>query len=411
MAGGVGGDSIRAMSRLPPALRPLWPVAKRLHRLTTRWWGVLTRAWAPALGSRGVPTGAYATSRSTAQHEPDAVTISYAESLPPIRREPPMGDPAGHHSFRDAAHVDLPDPYVMTVRGGTVVGDYAAIITPGRALDAETSEYFGIEGWREHPIFLRPRLPRVEEFDGRLAVLTTRGGTANYYHFLTDVLPRWETLRRLGPEPDALYVSTAARYERELLALAGLDEHRIVEAGAERAVRARELIVPSLPNPREVAPAWVVDWLRGTFPAQVRADLPTRIYLGRGNQPNTRRLVTEDRLWPELEGRGFARIDPGSMSVRDQIDHFAAAEVVVGVHGAALTNLVFARPGAKVLHLFAPTYVKHCFWAIAEEIPGVEYRYLVGEGRQPGPGGMTGVQDDVDLDPTAVLRVVDGWIS
>ena len=42
------------------------------------------------------------------------------------------------------------------------------------------------------------------------------------------------------------------------------------------------------------------------------------------------------------------------MSVRDQIDHFAAADAIVGLHGAGLTNLVFAKPGARVLEIFAP---------------------------------------------------------
>ena len=69
--------------------------------------------------------------------------------------------------------------------------------------------------------------------------------------------------------------------------------------------------------------------------------------------------------------------------MRDQIDHFAAADVVVGLHGAALTNLVFLKPGARVLNLFAPGYVKHCYWAICEGIPDVTYHYLVGKGRAP----------------------------
>ena len=42
------------------------------------------------------------------------------------------------------------------------------------------------------------------------------------------------------------------------------------------------------------------------------------------------------------------------LSVRDQIDHFAAADVVVGLHGAAMTNVVFLKPNARVLELLHP---------------------------------------------------------
>ena len=45
-----------------------------------------------------------------------------------------------------------------------------------------------------------------------------------------------------------------------------------------------------------------------------------------------------------LERRGFLRFDPGAHTVQEQIDHFAAAEVIVAPHGAALANLTFCRP-------------------------------------------------------------------
>jgi capsular polysaccharide biosynthesis protein len=85
--------------------------------------------------------------------------------------------------------------------------------------------------------------------------------------------------------------------------------------------------------------------------------------------------------------------------------------VVVAPHGAALTNLVFSPPGVKVLHLFAPTYVKHCFWAILDAVPGSSYRYLVGEGRPVPPGkGMQGIQDDIRVSPERVLAALDAMV-
>jgi capsular polysaccharide biosynthesis protein len=151
-----------------------------------------------------------------------------------------------------------------------------------------------------------------------------------------------------------------------------------------------------------------VQWLRERLPARTPEGRPRRLYVTRGGGRHTRRLESEPELWPELERRGFTRIDPGTMSVQDQIDHFAAAEVIVGIHGAALTNLVFAAPGARVLHLFAPGYVKHCFFAILDAVPGSTYRYLVGDGT-PTPEGtsMQGIMDDVRLPPSRILAAVD----
>jgi capsular polysaccharide biosynthesis protein len=390
----------------------MWPLAKRLHRLASLVLGVVGRRISAVWGDRRLPRTASDTSSGTAAAEPESVTMHAGPDGEVVRRTPPAGDPPGHWVFRHAATADLPAQYTLEIDRGLVVGDYGAVVTPGHRLDFETSEYFGIETWREHPVFLRPRLPRVEDVAGSMAVLATRGGSINYYHFVVDVLPRLAVLEACLPDtkPDAFYLPSATRYQQELVELIGLDSATIVETGKHRAVRAEHLLVPSLPNPNELAPGWLVSWLRDRLPAVATDDKPRRIYVTRGDRPHTRRLDTEPGVWPGLEGHGFTRVDPGTMSVRDQIDLFAAADVIVGVHGAALTNLLFAKPGVRVLELFAPAYLKHCFWSITESIPGAEYRYLVGEGDPVPEGGwMNGVQDDIAITPERVLAQLD-WM-
>ena len=96
------------------------------------------------------------------------------------------------------------------------------------------------------------------------------------------------------------------------------------------------------------------------------------------------------------------------MRVEDQIRLFAEAAVVVAAHGAALTNVAFCSPGAVVVELFAPDYVNTCYWALTAEVDGVEYRYAVGEGRNPRPGTpLHGVWSDIVAPIGAVLRILD----
>ena len=306
----------------------------------------------------------------------------------------------------------MPARFTVEMDGGTVVGDYGANLTAAGTLDYETSEYFGISGWREHPLFLRPALPGIEHVDGTLVSLACRGSAGNYYHFLLDVLPRWGILRESLPglEPDHLYVPCSTSYEKELLALTGLDQYDLVATDKHRAVSADHLLVPSMPNPFEVAPTWMVEWMRacaatGSTPTTSHAGSTSRAARDR----NTRRLVDEANAWPLLEQRGFVRIDPGTMSVRDQIDHFAAADVIVGLHGAALTNLVFLKPGARVLNLFAPGYVKHCYWAICDGIPDVTYHYLVGKGS--APRRMNKIMQDIVVDAATLAEALDRLLA
>ena len=405
------------MSRLPRRLQPLWPLVKRLHRLSSRLLGGVFRRTSRLSGDRSLPTRATLTSEGTAQLAPESAVLHRGGPAETLDRTTPPGEPAGHVAFEPWLRRTVSARTVLDVRGGLLVGDYAATVVPGpggRLLDYETSGYFGISSWREHPIFLRPRLPEPRRFEGTLLSLATRGTATNYYHFLTDLLPRWGIFREACPEleVDGVYLSTRTGYQRQLLALTGLDELPVVEVEKHACLAPDRLLVPSTPNQDLMAPPWIVDWLRTHLrPSPDLSAYPRGLYVTRGDVPNTRRHVEEAELWPRLAERGFARLDPGTVSVQEQIDHFAAADVIVAPHGAALANLVFARPGARLLELFAADYVNPCYWAIADAA-GVGYRYLVAGDPDPRAAvPMTGVLRDISIPPDRVLAALDQLLA
>ena len=403
------------MSRLPSALQPAWPLIKRVHRFATLVLGVINRRTSRIFGVRSLPRRATSSADQTVALEPAMVSLHRGGDGEDIRRMPPAGHPAGHWVFGANLEYDVPRRFTLEITDGTVVGDYGANLTPGGSLDYESSPYFGINGWREHPIFLRARLPAPEHFEGELLTLSTRGGSDNYYHYLLDVLPRWGVFRETMPGrmPDALYVPSATRYQKQFLSMLGLDTIPIIETGKHRAVTADKLLVPCIPNPDLVAPRWTIDWLREQLPTKNTADAPRRLYLTRGDRPNTRRLVNEQGYLPMLEKLGFVRVDPGSLTVQEQIDWFAAAEVIVAPHGAALANLAFCSPGVRVLELFAPNYVNVCYWNITENIDGARYRYLVGGKPDARPLGspMNGVLTDIEIKRDTFVSALEDLLS
>ncbi len=406
------------MSRLPRRLQGLWPVIKRLHRGATAVLGVVFRRTSRLAGPRALPTRATERSLATAALDPTRVTLHPGGPAEELVRTMPAGEPAGHAAFEPWLHRTVSARYVLEVREGLLVGDYAATVAPGGVLDHETSGYFGISGWRQHPVFLRPRLPEPTPVPGTLLSLATRGTSTNYYHFLLDLLPRWGIFQEAcpGQAVDAVYLSTRSPYQRQLLELIGLDRLPVIEVDKHACLAPDRLLVPSTPNQDLMAPHWVVSWLREHLPPS--GDLGGRargLYVTRGTTPGTRRYVEEAALWPALAERGFARLDPGSVSVQEQIDAFAAAEVVVAPHGAALANLVFARPGARVLELFAHDYVNPCYWAVTDAVPEARYRYLVaGSPEQVAAAEhrpMTGVLRDISLPPERVLAALDALMA
>lgn len=396
---------------LPPALRRWWPQFKRAHRFLTLLAGTVFRSLSPLLRGRGVATKATDRSLDTAALEPAVVTVHPGATEVRVPRSATHGWPERHWVFEEEKTAVVPATFTLEVAGGRLVGEYGATVTPGGVLDHETSPYFGVTDWREHPIYLRPTLGTIEHVPGSVLSLTARGTASNYYHFLYDAIARYGVFEESMPgEPvDAVVVPHRTRYQRELLELAGIPG-TYVEPQPGHTVAADRLLVPSNPNWALQAPPAMVEWLRDRLPAKEPPDKPQRLFLTRGRVPQTRRYVEEEELLPELERRGFVRLDPGQLTVQQQIDTFHAAEVIVAPHGAGLTNVTFSQPSVRVLEMFPSTYVHRGLWAICQAL-GADYRYLVAETPADPPASNAGIADDVSIPVERVLAAVDELIG
>ena len=113
----------------------------------------------------------------------------------------------------------------------------------------------------------------------------------------------------------------------------------------------------------------------------------------------------------QARGRARFRVSPSLSEAAPTVhaNHFAAARVIVAPHGAALTNLVFCRPGVRVLELFAPGYTVHCYWTITANIPDARYRYLVA--RTPERTGDNELMQDIDLAPEEIEAALDELLA
>ena len=87
-----------------------------------------------------------------------------------------------------------------------------------------------------------------------------------------------------------------------------------------------------------------------------------RLYVSRADAPD-RRVRNEAELVDTLEEYGFKRFVPGEHSFEEQVRRFANAEVILGPHGAGLTNLIFS-PETTLVELFGE-YRNACFFALA----------------------------------------------
>jgi capsular polysaccharide biosynthesis protein len=74
---------------------------------------------------------------------------------------------------------------------------------------------------------------------------------------------------------------------------------------------------------------------------------------------------------------------PGEHSVREQASIFNGASVVIGAHGAGLTNIVFCRPGIIVYEIMPSFYTNPCYRRLAQAA-GLTYYADIVEGDGDG---------------------------
>ena len=270
--------------------------------------------------------------------------------------------------------------WVAKFKGLRVFGPTVSAVDEGGALLADVSVEWGRKA-EENWAFRRLLLPKPQPVSGRTLVLASTGGDT-YFHWITDVLPRLGLARRGGYDPasfDWVLVNGLTHpFQQETLKHLGIPKNRCLSFHkTELAYEMEEALLPSLPGVPGVVPPETVEFLQSTFPTK-KIGAGRKLFIGRGGAEH-RALIHEGKIAAMLSERGFESVDCGKMSVKEQANIFGSAEVVVGAHGAALTNLVFCRPGTLVVELFSPAYVNPCYRDLCVAA-GLRHAAVIGNG-------------------------------
>jgi capsular polysaccharide biosynthesis protein len=305
------------------------------------------------------------------------------------------------HQFVDSLKWQMPRTFVLTFDDARLWGADSILVTSDDTVLADQTNAFRLRP-EELPILRRARLGRPTRLPGVSATIS--GAYAeSYYHWMFDLLPRLDLLRRSGLAFDRLIVPDSLGYQRETLEAAGVDaEHRLNHTDAGY-LHLDRLLFPSMPGTPGQSPPAVCEFLRSLFPDEIADQARTRrLYLSRADT-NRRKLANEDTILKALEPFGFESMTMSGRSVAEQARLFAQAEAIVAPHGGALANLVFCQPGTKVVELFPPGYTPVCFWTIADAV-GLDYRPLFDDSSAPHDGIAQWVP--YEIAPARVLQAL-----
>lgn len=219
-----------------------------------------------------------------------------------------------------------------------------------------------------------------------VSVLSGAGGS--YYHAMADGLARLAIIPAAMLHGATGIITTPGRpatvewLQDRVRDLWRLPLTPVPEHGG---LRVERLI---LAHPNHVACNYhpcVPEWFDGmaTLANPGAPSAPRRFFIDR-RQSDARPLVEEGAVIAALETCGIEPVTLEFLSADAQIALFRNAELVVAPHGAGLANLLFARPGCRVIELQMDAYCHWCYRRLAA-LKGLPYDCVVGRAAQPWP--------------------------
>jgi capsular polysaccharide biosynthesis protein len=215
--------------------------------------------------------------------------------------------------------------------------------------------------------------------------LTTDWGSINYAHFLVDSLGRYGLFLQLGMSPadvDHIYCPAPdSAFTRELMERLGIPLNKCIWANEHPQITADIVLATSYPGSRYHYPKWLLDFLRSA--RRPNGEGARRIYVPRGKDRN---ISNQDEILAIAASFGFVVYDYTKAGGHD---FFADAEIIIGPHGAGLTNSLFAPAGCQLLDMLPSDMILPFYKAVCEPV-GVGYNYLIGKSAQTRPPGTFG---------------------
>lgn len=368
---------LRRQLRKIPGVVPLWRLIKKMPRY--RILRLVGHATFPIFG-RQMPLRGYYARMSDYLKGDNGYSIDLGSRLSTDRSAP--------------SHFAAPESLVAVVPRGRSLYDCGVVVSPDHRLLADVSGD-GESPPQAHFAMHKILLPPVRRIAGKVAVMSALRPN-NYYHWMFDILPRFELLQTSGLDPDYYLINTEARFQKETLRILGIPADRIVNPTPDTHVEADELFVPSLRGPtfRGSPQFQACRYLRSTFLGHDAGSKPHRaLYVTRSDAHN-RRVVNEREIEEELLDFGFEVVSLTGVPFLRQVELFSQARIVVGPHGAGFTNAVFCQPGSTLIEFWPQGHTVDCFKRLAGFV-GMEYHVVVGTKSNGGSDGYVAYGDHV----------------
>jgi len=275
-----------------------------------------------------------------------------------------------------SGQIVIPETFVVSIPHGRVYSHVGLIIVDGMYVEDFFWEV--VKAGIMHPCVDLSSLASPRYIDSKVAVITQLGVRC-YYHWMLEVLPRLGLLQESNLDYDYLYLPFTLPYMKESLELLGVDLSTVIQPRGENLyIEADELIVPSAASAFRYSSQFAIDFLRNKFIPLAQSSFDSsqfskKVFISR-HENSIRRIKNEDEIFELFREQGFVRYKLEDLSILEQVSLFHNANIIVGEHGAGLTNIVFAQPGTQVIEIFQACN-RLTYWYLSQEL-GLNHAFV-----------------------------------
>ena len=219
----------------------------------------------------------------------------------------------------------------------------------------------------------------ITYIDERVAFIEDRFTRFNICHFLFDKMGR--TVEFSDYAVDSYFLFSEHEYYEKVLSLLGLKQTVLIENDENIVTyRIKELLVSSstfeVNHPGKNFRPDVIEMLEELRHLVLSDSIPSkhnkRIFVNR-RSGSVRDVINKDTFNEILSEFGFSLVNFEDHSFAEQAKIVQSADIMLGVHGAGLTNALFFRDSSfKLLEILPPLCATAVYWKLAQAL-GFQY--------------------------------------
>ncbi len=253
----------------------------------------------------------------------------------------------------------------------------------------------------------------LKKFNGVvLSLVQGASGNHNYFHWMFDILPKIKIVTSYYniKDIDYFYMPEIQNYQKKILDKLGIKKIKFINSNKYKHIQASQIIVPEHPwyfkgkiyEDVNKLPKWIINWLRSSFLKKFNSKSNVgKLFIDRSESKyNHCKLINNNKVIYELKKKSFKIIQVGRLSFKEQIRLFSNAKIIIGPHGAAFTNLVFCRPGTKIIEIKPNNRPNN--YKIISKINKLNYKQLV----TPIISNKNDVEGDTYINPKKIVNEI-----